>query len=101
MTHRTGLGRDLSDLLALHGQQVAVEQVDLVEDVDGIPAWIDVERGVATVVIVPSLLGPVQVDTRPGCVDTSPELREAPVPPASENTAPGGSRQPTEGNTHV
>lgn len=45
------------DLAALHGQQVTVEQVDVVEDTNGIPSWIYVEREVATVVIAPRLLG--------------------------------------------
>jgi len=48
----------IRDLLALHGKQVTVVQVDVVEDVDGIPAWVDVKRETATVVIVPSLLRP-------------------------------------------
>ena len=44
------------DIAALHGQHVEVEDVDLIEDADGIPSWIKVERSMASVVIVPSLL---------------------------------------------
>lgn len=42
----------------LHGQRVEIVDVDLIEDVDGVPSWIKVEREFATVVIVPSLLVP-------------------------------------------
>lgn len=56
---------DTSDLEALHGQQVTVEQVDLIEDADGIPSWIKVEREMASVVIVPSLLAPPTPEPRP------------------------------------
>jgi len=45
-----------ADIEVLHGQHVEVEEVDLIEDSDGIPSWIKVEREMATVVIVPSLL---------------------------------------------
>ncbi|GLI28498.1 hypothetical protein ARHIZOSPH14_27400 [Agromyces rhizosphaerae] len=50
--------RDTSDLEALHGQHVEVVDVDLLEDADGIPSWIQVEREMASIVIVPSLLSP-------------------------------------------
>lgn len=56
---------DLSGLEALHGQRVTVEQVDLIEDADGIPSWIKVEREMASVVIVPSLLVPRTPEPQP------------------------------------
>lgn len=46
------------DLEALHGQRVTVEEVDLIEDTEGIPTWIKVEREWASVVISPRLLAP-------------------------------------------
>ncbi|WP_353816286.1 hypothetical protein [Agromyces sp. SYSU T00266] len=48
--------RDTTDLEALHGQHVEVVDVDFVEDTDGIPSWIKVEREMASVVISPRLL---------------------------------------------
>ena len=47
-----------ADLAALHGTTAEVEQVHVTEDADGIPAYIKVERELAGVVIVPSLLVP-------------------------------------------
>ncbi|MFT3799464.1 hypothetical protein [Microbacterium sp.] len=47
-----------ADLAALHGRTVEVEQVDVIADNEGIPSWIKVERELAGVVIVPSLLQP-------------------------------------------
>lgn len=67
--HETG-----HDLEVLHGQRVTVEEVDLLEDTDGIPAWIKVEREWATVVISPRLLAP-------------PASQEAPATPAKTTTA--------------
>lgn len=46
------------DIEALNGRTVEVEQVTVTEDADGIPSWIKVERDMAGVVIVPSLLVP-------------------------------------------
>lgn len=46
------------DIEALNGRTVEVEQVHVTEDADGIPAWIKVDRELAGVVIVPSLLVP-------------------------------------------
>lgn len=46
------------DIEALNGRTVEVEQVTVTEDADGIPAYIKVERDMAGVVIVPSLLVP-------------------------------------------
>lgn len=88
------------DLAALHGQQVTVEMVDVIEDADGIPSWINVERGVATVAISPRLLGRTP-QAGDGCVDMSSELQgDAPARVArTSSTAPGGSRQPTEGTS--
>lgn len=88
------------DLAALHGEQVTVEMVDVVEDADGIPSWTKVEREVATVVISPRLLGIVP-QTREACVDTSDELQgDAPARVArTSSTASGGSRQPMEGTS--
>lgn len=95
MTRRAQPG--LGDLLALHGQQVTVEQVDLIEDVDGTPAWIDVEREAATVVIVPSLLGPLWTpppESDAACVAMQRDLPEdAPARHGARTTdpAPSGS----------
>lgn len=46
------------DIEALNGRTVEVEQVDVIDDSDGIPSWIKVEREMAGVAIVPSLLVP-------------------------------------------
>jgi hypothetical protein len=73
--------RDTSGLEALNGQQVAVEEVDLIEDAEGIPSWIKVERELATVLIVPSLLQPRTTTPAPRAprvhgVDTRPKHTE-------------------------
>ena len=47
-----------ADLQALHGTTTEVEEVHVTEDADGIPAFIKVDRELAGVVIVPSLLVP-------------------------------------------
>jgi hypothetical protein len=66
--HRTP--RDTSDLEALHGQRLSVEEVDLIEDSCGIPAWIKVDREWATVAISPRLLAPpARQEAKPVRVD--------------------------------
>ncbi|WP_456286244.1 hypothetical protein M1D46_00505 [Microbacterium sp. JZ70] len=65
---------DNGDLEALHGQRLDIEQVHVTEDADGIPSWIKVEREIATVVIVPSLLQP-RSSTPAMPVDTARQRR--------------------------
>lgn len=66
---------DHVDITHLHGHQVIVEEVDVLEDADGIPTSVRVEREMATVVIVPSLLGPSREASL--CMDVSPrEIEE-------------------------
>ncbi|WP_157553814.1 hypothetical protein [Microbacterium hominis] len=75
--------REPGDLESLHGQHTTIEQVTVTEDVDGIPAWIKVDREQATVVIVPSLLRPRA--PRTPAVDSPRQADPAPLPhPSSE-----------------
>ena len=74
----TGHEHDPSDLEALHGQRVEVEEIDLLEDADGIPSWIKVERKWASVAISPLLLGPRTRDHTPATPTPTPEPERAP-----------------------
>lgn len=60
------------DIEALNGRTVEVEQVTVTEDADGIPSWIKVDRELAGVVIVPSLLVPPAARQQTPAAPTTP-----------------------------
>lgn len=100
----TGQQRVPADLQALHGTTTEVEQVTVTEDLDGIPAFIKVDRELAGVVIVPSLLQPpaARQQTAPGTglpstPATACQVRRADQTDSPDETLPSPARLHHEG----
>ncbi|MDR6166190.1 hypothetical protein QE367_000394 [Microbacterium paludicola] len=62
-----------TDIAALKGQHVEVEEVDLIEDAESIPSRIDVLREMATVVVPSLLQAPAE---HPKRVPAEPEVKQ-------------------------